>query len=364
MDLVFKTKQPLSSPLPIALPAGGTYPYSALPLSVTLLGDTGTTIFYTDDGTDPTTSSTTQQYSDPITISSSPKTLNFFEAYPLGEGWDQGPVKTEAYTFETNLYATIPAPTGPALVGQPILVTATFHNEGPPIYSIRPETECIGNVFCEVTDLQGNPLPPSCLFPTAYGIPNDRIQLPTIFYATCDLTQLYPPEILVPGSYKVKCIYSNQLQDPDWVDGQCLPGKECYPLSAVAIPSNEISFDIKTFADVFKGFFLPVDNPPVVNKMNSGRAVPLKFSLQGNRGLDIFAAGYPASGIIACDSTALADTVEETVTAGGSSLQYDPASDQYTYVWKTDKSWARTCRQLLIKFIDGSVKFANFNFTK
>jgi hypothetical protein len=27
-------------------------------------------------------------------------------------------------------------------------------------------------------------------------------------------------------------------------------------------------------------------------------------------------------------------------------LQYDAATDQYTYVWKTDKSWAGTCRQL------------------
>jgi hypothetical protein len=33
-------------------------------------------------------------------------------------------------------------------------------------------------------------------------------------------------------------------------------------------------------------------------------------------------------------------------------------------VWKTDKAWAGTCRQLQLKFIDGSTQTANFNFKK
>jgi hypothetical protein len=34
----------------------------------------------------------------------------------------------------------------------------------------------------------------------------------------------------------------------------------------------------------------------------------------------------------------------------------------YTYVWKTDKGWAGTCRQLLINFDDSSTQYANFKF--
>jgi hypothetical protein len=34
--------------------------------------------------------------------------------------------------------------------------------------------------------------------------------------------------------------------------------------------------------------------------------------------------------------------------AGNSSLQCDAGSDQYTYVWKTDKAWAKTCRILVL----------------
>jgi hypothetical protein len=60
----------------------------------------------------------------------------------------------------------------------------------------------------------------------------------------------------------------------------------------------------------------------------------------------------------------LLDAIEETVTAGNSSLQYDAGAGQYIYVWKTDKAWAATCRQLVVKFVDGSTQVANFNFTR
>ena len=113
----------------------------------------------------------------------------------------------------------------------------------------------------------------------------------------------------------------------------------------------------------FTGFFQPIDNLPVVNTLRPGQAVPVKFSLAGNQGLSIFAAGYPKSQVIACNSTALLDGVEETVTAGGSSLSYDAVSNQYNYVWKTDKTWAvGSCRQLVVRFIDGTTQYANFKF--
>lgn len=112
----------------------------------------------------------------------------------------------------------------------------------------------------------------------------------------------------------------------------------------------------------FTGFFQPVDNLPVFNVVNAGRAIPVKFSLGGDQGLNIFEAGYPKSQQIACDSTALVDGIEETVTAGSSSLSYDPSTDQYTYVWKTAKAWAGTCRQLVVKLNDGTFHRANFKF--
>ena len=112
----------------------------------------------------------------------------------------------------------------------------------------------------------------------------------------------------------------------------------------------------------WNGFFRPVDNRPIFNVAKAGSAIPVKFSLSGNQGLNIFAEGYPQSIGISCDTGAPSDGIEETLTAGGSSLSYDPIADQYVYVWKTLKSWAGTCRQLEVKLIDGTSHYANFQF--
>jgi hypothetical protein len=112
----------------------------------------------------------------------------------------------------------------------------------------------------------------------------------------------------------------------------------------------------------FNGFFSPVDNEPVLNVVKAGSAFPVLFSLSGNQGLDIFASGYPKSQMIACDASAPADGIESTLTAGGSSLSYDPSTGRYTYVWKTDKSWSGTCRVLIVKTKDGVTHRADFKF--
>jgi hypothetical protein len=152
-------------------------------------------------------------------------------------------------------------------------------------------------------------------------------------------------------------------------DGNPLPTGSLVAPSFVRFEGVAGSFSTWAVAIVkpifpFAGFFRPVDNLPVLNSVKAGQAVPVKFSLGGNRGLAIFATGYPASAQIACDSTAPADAVEETVTAGGSSLSYDPTTDQYTYVWKTAKAWANTCRQFILKLTDGTFHRANFVFKK
>jgi FG-GAP repeat len=112
----------------------------------------------------------------------------------------------------------------------------------------------------------------------------------------------------------------------------------------------------------FSGFFRPVDNPPAVNVENTGSAIPVKFSLSGNQGLNIFAAGYPVSEQIACSDGASEGDIEETVTAGGSSLSYDAATDTYICVWKTENSWEGTCRGLIVRLNDGSDHVAFFKF--
>jgi hypothetical protein len=128
---------------------------------------------------------------------------------------------------------------------------------------------------------------------------------------------------------------------------------------------NSLSpFAIAERVYAFSGFFQPVDNLPTLNVVKAGSAVPVKFSLGGDGGLSIFDTGYPKSQIIACDSTDPVAGIEEVMVAGSSSLAYDPNTNQYTYVWKTEKTWANTCRQLVLKLNDGSYHRANFKFSK
>lgn len=112
----------------------------------------------------------------------------------------------------------------------------------------------------------------------------------------------------------------------------------------------------------FTGFFPPIANAATFNMTKAGGSVAVKFSLDGDQGLDIFLAGYPLSRQIACDTNAPSVEVDQTVNAGSSSLSYDASTDQYTYVWKTSKSWAGTCRQLVVVLKDGSIHTANFQF--
>jgi CSLREA domain-containing protein/uncharacterized repeat protein (TIGR01451 family) len=114
----------------------------------------------------------------------------------------------------------------------------------------------------------------------------------------------------------------------------------------------------------FSGFLDPVDELPVVNQARGGQAIPVVFGLGGDLGLNVFATGFPASQRVACDTGQLLDQVEATVASGSSFLSYDPLTERYTYVWKTEKSWANTCRRLVLTFRDGSTAEAAFKFTK
>jgi hypothetical protein len=114
----------------------------------------------------------------------------------------------------------------------------------------------------------------------------------------------------------------------------------------------------------FAGFFQPIDNAPTLNVAKAGSAIPVKFSLGGDQGLNIFQPGYPQTTSVSCSAGAPADVIETTVTAGGSSLQYDATADQYTYVWKTNSNLAGTCVQVKLGLNDGSAHSFLVQFKK
>lgn len=125
------------------------------------------------------------------------------------------------------------------------------------------------------------------------------------------------------------------------------------------------SFELETSAPTFdfSGFLAPVVAAPGVNVAKAGRAIPIKFSLGGDQGLGIL-DGTPTSRRVDCQLSQGTSTVDETVTAGNSALSYDPLTDRYSYVWKTEKRWAESCRVFSLTLSDGTTHTADFQFTK
>ena len=78
--------------------------------------------------------------------------------------------------------------------------------------------------------------------------------------------------------------------------------------------------------------------------------------------MDIFAASYPRSEVISCEDADSVNNIAKTLSDSTSSLNYDSTAKQYNYVWKTDKSWNGTCRQLIVGLVDGQSYMLNFMF--
>jgi lysophospholipase L1-like esterase len=120
--------------------------------------------------------------------------------------------------------------------------------------------------------------------------------------------------------------------------------------------------DISTYD--FVGFLQPVAAAPAISEVKAGRAIPMKFRLGGDYGLNILAPGSPASAQVECPADTPITAMEPTSTAGAGSLTYEAATDTYNYVWKTETSWSGTCRTFTMTLNDGSSHDATFRFVR
>jgi Tol biopolymer transport system component len=123
-----------------------------------------------------------------------------------------------------------------------------------------------------------------------------------------------------------------------------------------------VTYEVSAATYHFSGFYQPIDNTSL-NRAKAGSGIPVKFSLGGDFGLDIFAAGYPSVSVIACPGLTV-DAIEQTVAIQVSFLSYNASTDRYTYQFRTSKSWAGSCRRLELLFNDGTSKTADFQFVR
>ena len=123
-----------------------------------------------------------------------------------------------------------------------------------------------------------------------------------------------------------------------------------------------------------RGFQSPVTQPyGSLNEVDAGDAVPLRFTADGYRQLDVLASNSPFSRRVNCDdlsvpsrpaSDPLAPTKEPpraTQTPGNSRLTVS-ATGVFNYPWKTLEEWAGTCRELVLTRDDGRQHRAFFRF--
>lgn len=112
------------------------------------------------------------------------------------------------------------------------------------------------------------------------------------------------------------------------------------------------------------GFEKPVANPPDYSTRKAGSVVPIKFSLGGDRGMDIFADGFPVSAEIPCDTSPEMEMGDPISMPGRNGLTYNATTQMYELRWVTSKTWKSTCRQLVVAFADGTSLRANFRFVR
>lgn len=110
----------------------------------------------------------------------------------------------------------------------------------------------------------------------------------------------------------------------------------------------------------FSGFLGSVANPPTLNSIKAALYVPLVFSLGGNRGLAILAAGSPSSQPINCTT----HSATGVLTPAAGALAYSASTGRYTYTWQTSPAWAGTCEQLTMVLNDGTSHIAYFRLTR
>lgn len=163
-----------------------------------------------------------------------------------------------------------------------------------------------------------------------------------------EMPRLYHHEAIGGGYFRWV-----DITDPD----ASAPGRVCG--TTTSFSAFALGFPEQTTFD-FTGFFAPV-NMGEDNLAKAGQAIPVKFSLGGDQGLEVIESARFVP--LGTDSTPEGEPLPVT-TAGASGLKYDAATDTYTYVWKTNKAWALKTGRFELTLSDGTTHTFDVNFRK
>lgn len=94
----------------------------------------------------------------------------------------------------------------------------------------------------------------------------------------------------------------------------------------------------------------------------AGSALPIRFTLGGAVGTDVFAAGFPATQPVSCETGAPLGPRTAIDLAGNSSVSVNRGNGAYTLVWKSEAEWAGSCRALVLRLKDETQRTIVFRF--
>jgi DNA-binding beta-propeller fold protein YncE len=109
----------------------------------------------------------------------------------------------------------------------------------------------------------------------------------------------------------------------------------------------------------FQGFLGPIHDGSVVR---AGDAIPIVFSLGGDHGLDVLAAGSPTSVQTDCDDPGTPTGGDPAWSQSGRGLAFHSWTGHYVFTWQTRKSWAGTCRTFVLGLRGGGVARLTVSF--
>jgi hypothetical protein len=105
----------------------------------------------------------------------------------------------------------------------------------------------------------------------------------------------------------------------------------------------------------FGEFHAPVEGPPAINAVNAGSTVPLKFTLAGGTVPRIDSQPVNCTTLV---PTGAAPAALDSPGSTGLSRN----GDEYHVNWKSDSSWAGTCRRVTLRIPAASDVVAYFRF--
>ena len=222
---------------------------------------------------------------------------------------------------------------------------------------------------CVGTYPNGHPLPTER--PGTFSFSVDAFDAATnhgtasVSYKVVDRT---PPQITITApadgaSYLIGATITPAYSCHDDVDGSRLPcratpietapGTHVFRVDSIDSAGNSASASTAySVRYPFAGFYSPLVAKPATATLRAGDTVPVKFSLEGDRGLDVLArAGWHPCFVTSGDSS---------TALGG--LSYSPGPDRYTFMWQTDKGWAGSCREVFLVLRDGTSHAAFVTF--